>query len=168
MSATTSPPGTQKPENSGSSTANSMRETASEIGSEAKNEAMRQAGQLQKTTSESMQAFAQAIRSASDELSNKDQGPAAQLLSHAAGSLEQISNAVGQSSLDDIVGEVRRFGREHPGAFMMGSMLLGIALGRFAQTTVAGSSENQATGTSAGHYEPRAARRYPEGGIDER
>lgn len=157
MSATTRSSGTQKPDSSASSTASSIRDTAAEIGSEAKQEAIRQAGQAQMTASESMSAFAHAIRSASDELARKDQGPAAQLLAEAAGGLEQFSNAVSQKRLEDIVSDVRRFGREHPAAFMMGSVLVGIALGRFAQTTVAGATQPERSSAAAGRTEPKAS-----------
>lgn len=156
MSATTRSSGTQKPDSSASGTASSIRDTAAEIGAEAKQEARRQAGHVQKTASESMSAFAHAIRSASDELASKDQGPAAQILAQAAGGLEQLSSAVSQNRLEDIVSDVRRFGREHPAAFLMGSVLVGIALGRFAQTTVAGATQTDRSAAERDAPKPHA------------
>ncbi|WP_173931318.1 hypothetical protein [Chelativorans sp. Marseille-P2723] len=145
MNSRTRSSSTQKPENFASTAAGAPFTAASEMGSDVKTEALQQAGQVQKTTSESMRAFAEAIRNASNDLSEKDQGAAAQLLAQAAGGLEQISNAVGRKKLDEIVDDVRMFGRQHPGAFMLGSALVGFALGRFAQTTVADARQPDGT-----------------------
>jgi len=127
-----------------SGSAPSLADTATNIGSDIKDGALDGARSAQRRTSESMHTFAEAIRKAGDELQDKDEGPVAQLLSHAAGGLDQMSRAIGQKRLEDIVTDVRSFGREHPGAFVMGSVLLGVALGRFAQTAAAaGSSASQ-------------------------
>lgn len=127
-----------------SGSAPSLADTATNIGSDIKDGALDGARSAQRRTSESMHTFAEAIRKAGDELQGKDEGPVAQLLSHAAGGLDQMSRAIGQKRLEDIVTDVRSFGREHPGAFVMGSVLLGVALGRFAQTAAAaGSSASQ-------------------------
>lgn len=127
-----------------SGSAPSLADTATNIGSDIKDGALDGARSAQRRTSESMHTFAEAIRKAGDELQDKDEGPVAQLLSHAAGGLDQMSRAIGQKRLEDIVTDVRSFGREHPGAFVMGSVLLGVALGRFAQTAAAaGSSVSQ-------------------------
>lgn len=127
-----------------SGSAPSLADTATNIGSDIKHGALDGARSAQRRTSESMHTFAEAIRKAGDELQDKDEGPVAQLLSHAAGGLDQMSRAIGQKRLEDIVTDVRSFGREHPGAFVMGSVLLGVALGRFAQTAAAaGSSASQ-------------------------
>lgn len=116
------------------STADLAREKASEIGSDVKEEATHQAETAQRKTSESVRAFADAIRKAGDDLAGKDQGPAARILGEAAGALENLSTALGQKRLEDMIGDVRRFGRERPGTFMAGSVLLGVALGRFARS----------------------------------
>jgi len=121
-----------------------MRQTAAGMGSDMKKEAANQAEQAQQKASESIHNFAEAISKAGAELSAKDEGPAAQLLSQAAGGLEQLSSALNQKKFEEVVGDVRRFGREHPGTFLAGSVLLGIALGRFAQGGIAaGTSAHQ-------------------------
>ncbi|WP_274424801.1 hypothetical protein [Chelativorans sp. YIM 93263] len=115
-------------------TADTMRSKASELGSEAKHEAGRKAEEAKHRTSESLHSFAEAIRSASDELKKKDEGPAARLLGEAAGGLEELSGTLGKKRLEDIVDDVRDFGRRNPTAFVAGSVLVGMALGRFART----------------------------------
>jgi len=134
-----------------SGSAPSLTDTAANIGSDLKEGALDGARSAQRKTSESMHTFAEAIRKAGDELKDKDEGPVAQLLSQAAGGLDQMSRAVGQKGLEDIVSDVRSFGRQHPGAFVMGSVLLGIALGRFAQTAAAtgSSAAERGHGTSS-------------------
>jgi len=130
------------------SAASSTRQTAASIGADVKQAARDRMEDAQDKTSEGLRAFAEAVRHAGDELAGKDQGAAAQLLSQAAGSLEQISTAIGQKRLDDIIGDVRRFGREHPGAFMLGSVLLGVALGRFAQSAAPSTGSPEPAGYS--------------------
>lgn len=142
-----------------SGSAPSLTDTAMNIGSDLKDEALEGARGAQRKTSESMHSFAEAIRKAGDELKEKDEGPVAELLSHAAGGLDQMSRAIGQKRLEDMVTDVRNFGKQHPGAFVMGSVLLGIALGRFAQT--AASSASQAQSGSGGSLE----RSMPTGGY---
>src|SRR5690606_10997461 len=133
-----------------SGSAPSLADTATNIGSDIKDGALDGARSAQRRTSESMHAFADAIRKAGDELKDKDEGPVAELLSHAAGGLDQMSRAIGQKRLEDMVNDVRSFGKQHPGAFVMGSVLLGIALGRFAQTAAASAASSSGTSSQAG------------------
>lgn len=139
--ATTPRASGQQDQQTPAATTDPIRESAAKIGSDLKQEAVNQAERARQQTSDSMHTFAEAIRKAGDELAAKDQGPAAQLLGQAAGGLEQLSAALGRKRLDDIVGDVRRFGREHPGAFIAGSVLVGLALGRFAQASVANTGQ---------------------------
>lgn len=117
-----------------------LSQAATRIGSQITEGAVEGARNAQAKASESMHSFAQAIRKAGDELKENDQGPVAQVLAQAAGSLDEMSRALGQKGLGEIVNDVRSFGRQHPGAFILGSALLGVALGRFAQTAAASSS----------------------------
>ncbi|WEX07697.1 hypothetical protein [Chelativorans sp. AA-79] len=127
-----------------SQTADTLRSKASEFGSEARHEAGAKAEEVQHRTSESLHSFAEAIRSASDELRKKDEGPAARLLGEAAGGLEELSGTLGQRRLEDIVNDVRDFGRRNPTAFIAGSVLVGMALGRFARTGMGDGSSGDA------------------------
>lgn len=141
-----------------SETTDALRSKAAELGSEVRHEAAKRAEEAQHRTSESLHSFAEAIRKAGDELKKKDEGPAARLLGEAAGGLEQLSAALGQKRLEDIVNDVRHFGRQNPGAFMAGSMLLGMALGRFARSGF-GSGATGSTGADT----TRGRSTYPTG-----
>ncbi|WP_309082948.1 hypothetical protein [Chelativorans sp.] len=156
MATTPYPSGPSQQSASDPSIQDSAREAAESFSSAARRQAGDQIDSARRKTSETVGAFAEAVRKAGDELAAKDEGPAAQLLSQAAGGLEQLSTAISQKRLEDIVGDVRRFGREHPGAFMMGSVLVGIALGRFAQSAMPATS-------SSSHPEPAGNQpTYPE------
>ncbi|WP_051469709.1 hypothetical protein [Chelativorans sp. J32] len=166
MATTTNQADRTQPAQTTSGTASSLGDTASTIGSDMKQEARNRVEEARGATSESLRAFAEAVRHAGDELKDKDEGPASQLLSQAASGLEQISNAIGQKRLDDLVGDVRRFGREHPGAFMLGSVLVGVALGRFARSAAPTTSHETAM-DQQDSLEPLPDRRSPmPGGSD--
>jgi len=81
--------------------------------------------------SQHLETFAQAIRKASDDLAANEQTTAARLVQQAAGGLESLSRTISNSSLDDMIGSVRQFGRQNPVAFVGGALLIGVALGRF-------------------------------------
>ncbi len=133
---------------------------ASDIGSGIKDEAMRQAGRTQEQTAESLHAFADAVRSAGDQLAQKDQGPVARILGEAAAGLENLSTALSRKSLEEMVGDARDFGRRNPGAFMAGSLLVGIALGRLARSsysTTEGVGQDSHSGNHPRHTSTAAA-----------
>lgn len=84
---------------------------------------------------QSLQDFAEAVRRASDELGKRDQTLAARFVQEAAGSLESMSRSVGSRNVDSMLDAVRDFGRSNPTAFIAGSVLAGIAIGRFARSS---------------------------------
>jgi len=129
-----------------------LSETATKIGSQVTEGAVEGVRNAQAKASESMHSFAEAIRKAGDELKENDQGPVAQVLAQAAGSLDEMSRALGQKGIGEIVNDVRSFGRQHPGAFILGSALLGVALGRFAQTAAASGTSNNSGERRAAEY----------------
>lgn len=100
--------------------------------------------------------FADAVRKASDELAEKDQGVAARLVTEAADGLEKVANSVSGASVDEMMSSVNAFARQNPGAFVIGSVLAGIALGRFAKASAErphGHGELPAPrGTGSGTY----------------
>jgi hypothetical protein len=80
-------------------------------------------------------SFAQAVRRASDELAQNDQGVAARLVTEAADGLEKVANSVSGATIDDMVSSVTSFARRNPGAFVIGAVLAGVALGRFVKAS---------------------------------
>lgn len=145
----------------GSGTAETMQDSAAEMGTDMKQEALSQADKAKRQASGSLHGFAEAIRRAGAELAEQDQGPAAQLLGQAAGGLEQLSSALGRKQIDEIIHDVRRFGRDHPGAFLAGSVLVGMALGRIAQGSM--SDMTQPARTSGDDRRDSAANNFGEG-----
>ncbi|WP_011582454.1 MULTISPECIES: hypothetical protein [Chelativorans] len=167
MATTTNRTGSAQSAGAGSSTAASLGETAAALGSDMKEEAQNRAEEARGATSESLRTFAEAVRQAGDELAKKDEGPASQLLSQAANGLEQISNAIGQKRLEDLVGDVRRFGREHPGTFMLGSVLMGVALGRFARSAAPAGrpqTHSEPTAPQVNNLQPQPDSQYQTSG----
>lgn len=97
--------------------------------------ASEQVEQQKAAASESLNAFAQAIHRASDELGQHDQTAAARLVHEAANGLENLSRSLSQQNLSEMVDSMREFGRRNPAAFAGGAALAGLALGRLARSS---------------------------------
>lgn len=97
--------------------------------------ATEQVEQQKAAASESLNAFAQAIHRASDELGQHDQTAAARLVHEAANGLENLSRSLSQQNLSDMVESMREFGRRNPAALAGGAALAGLALGRLARSS---------------------------------
>lgn len=83
----------------------------------------------------SLETFATAVRRAGDELQGQDQTTTARLVSEAANGLEGFSRLLNEKSIDGVVDSVRSFAKANPTAFIAGSVLAGIALGRFIRSS---------------------------------
>jgi hypothetical protein len=79
--------------------------------------------------------FASAIRKAGDDLAQNDQSVAGKMVKQAADGLESFSRSLSDKRPEELLNAVRDFGRENPAAFIAGSVLLGIAIGRLAKST---------------------------------
>ncbi|MDP3274995.1 MAG: hypothetical protein Q8Q09_07345 [Deltaproteobacteria bacterium] len=82
-----------------------------------------------------LNAFAEAIRTAGDQLSQRDQKTAALLASQTAEGLDKLSRGLASTRPEDLLHSVRDIGRSNPAAFMVGSVLCGLALGRLARSS---------------------------------
>jgi hypothetical protein len=142
-----------------------LKQGAHSVTSEAKDRLSEYATGQKEFVSQNLQEFAQAIRRASDELSDRDQTMASQLVRKAAGGLESLSQSIGGSSLDEIVKSVRGFGRSNPTAFFGGAMLVGFALGRFA-TASASSPDHDGEGNETWDESSFMAGEFQDGGED--
>lgn len=116
-------------------TTGTLADSAMGAAESAKTAATEQIEQHKQAATQSLDAFAQAVRKASDELSSQDQTAAAQLIQEAAGGLENLSRTLSSQSLSDMVGTVREFGRRNPAALAGGAALVGLVLGRFARSS---------------------------------
>lgn len=109
----------------------------------AKEKAAETAEQGKETITTALADFSEAIRRAGEELGEKDQTLAARLVAQAADGLETLSRAVSEKRPEDMLNAVRDFGRNNPTAFLAGSVLAGLALGRFARSSAAHERPSQ-------------------------
>jgi hypothetical protein len=123
-----------------------LKEDAARLAADAKDELRHRAeamkdevtGKVEETkgsAAHSLEAFAEAVRKAGDELKSKDENTAARLVGEAARGLEGFSRMLNEKSIDGIVDSVRSFARSNPAAFVAGSVLAGVALGRFVRSS---------------------------------
>lgn len=108
---------------------------ASQFASEAKEGVMREAEGAKRQASESLRTFANTIREAGDKLSESDQGMAAGFVRQAASGLERLSSSLSEKRFGEMIEDVRSFGRRNPTAFIAGSVLAGLAIGRFVRSS---------------------------------
>lgn len=106
--------------------------SAGEAAGAVRDEAVHMADRAQGKASESLSSFARSVRQASDDLSRSDPGVMSDIMGQAADAVDGVADALGNRSAMDTLETLRRFGRDNPGAFMLGSLAAGLALGRFA------------------------------------
>ena len=109
---------------------------AGEYASEAKSAAMEQAEVAQQDVGASLAAFGGALRAAGDHLAGSDQRAASQFMMQAADGIERFATSLKNKPFADVLGDVRSFGRENSGALIAGSLLAGLALGRFVKSSM--------------------------------
>lgn len=108
---------------------------AGEYADEAKAALFEQAEGTQRDISSNMKAFGGALRAASEHLANADQRAASKFVLDAAGGLERLSSSLKDKPLEEVLGDIRAFGRDNSGALIAGSVLAGLALGRFIKSS---------------------------------
>ena len=116
---------------------------AGEYASEAKAAAMEQAEVAQKDVSANLAALGGALRAAGDHLSGNDQRAASRFVTQAADGLERFAKSLKNKPFADVLEDVRSFGRENSGALIAGSLLAGLALGRFVKSSMPASDASQ-------------------------
>ncbi|WP_157357675.1 hypothetical protein [Mesorhizobium metallidurans] len=108
---------------------------AHDLASEGKEALTTQAHAVQNNLSGAIATFGGAIRAASEHLANSHHKSASRFALEAAGGLERISSSLRDKPFEDVLREVKSFGAQNPGALMGGSVLAGLALGRFIKST---------------------------------
>jgi hypothetical protein len=116
---------------------------------EAKEVLFKRAEGTQRDISSNLHAFGGALRAASEHLANSDQRTASKFVLDAAGGLESLSSSLKDKPFEEVLEEIRSFGRDNSGALVAGSVLAGLALGRFVKssTPASGSATGSAPGT---------------------
>lgn len=113
----------------------SVRDEARGFASNARERAASRVEQRKQKVTGTIHDFADAVRRAGDELNERDQTMAARLVSRAAEGLEDVSRTLADRRPSEMVDAVRDFGRRNPAAFLAGSLLLGVAVGRFLRSS---------------------------------
>jgi ElaB/YqjD/DUF883 family membrane-anchored ribosome-binding protein len=128
-------------------------EKASDIAAEAKERAMRRGGDIQREFSNTLRTYADAVGKACDQLENSSAGSAAKLVREAADGLRKCSDSLANKPFEEVLEDVRSYGRQYPAALIGGSVLAGLMLGRLSRSVVPPS--------------PRDTNTAPFGGIEE-
>ena len=129
-----------------------VQRKAGEYASEAKAAAIEQAEGAQKSIGETIASLGGAMRAASDHLAQGQQNTMSKLMNDAAGGVERFSDSLKNKKFDEILDDVRQLGRENSGALFAGSILAGLALGRFVKSSAApthGPSSPRTAGKSS-------------------
>ncbi len=83
--------------------------------------------------SEQLKAFGDAMRAAADNLA-EGQPTASRLVSEAASGLDGLSASLENKSFGEVADELRSMGRNNAGGLLAGSVIAGLALGRFLRS----------------------------------
>lgn len=126
---------------------------AMEYASEAKQAVLENAQGLQGDVGARLSVFGGALRAASEHLANSDQRAVSKLVLDAAGGLEKLSGSLKNKSVEEVLEELRAFGRQNTSALVAGSVFAGLALGRLFKT--------DATPNSPGEEDAAAREDYP-------
>jgi len=162
----------------GADVAQTAQEKAHEVVDETKRQARNLMGetrdQLQGQVNEQHRNLISQLRSLANELSSMANGTntmagsggvATELVSQAGDRAHQLVGWLESRQPNEVVDDVRRFARQHPGAFLAGAAIAGVVAGRLTRGVVAAHSEQDTASTwssTQGDYPAnRAARTYP-------
>jgi hypothetical protein len=130
------------PKDLAASAAATVKQEAASFADSAKEKVAEKVEEKAHVATQTLGDFASAIRKAGDDLAQHDQSLAGQMVKRAADGLESFSRSIGDKRPEDLLNAVRDFGRNNPAAFIAGSVLLGIALGRLAKSTEQRSADD--------------------------
>ena len=116
-------------------TKEAIKQKAAGYVSEATDALSEQADTVQRDISSSLADLAGAMRAASEHLANSSQRDASKFVLDAAGGVERLSSSLKTKPFTEVVGELRSFGRENSAALIAGSVLAGLAMGRFLKSS---------------------------------
>ena len=139
--------GTQSPKEMATAAAATVKQEVATFAASVQDKAKEQIDDKKEVATKTLGDFANAIRHAGDELAQHDQSAVGRVVKQAADSLEHLSRSVSEKRPEELLDAVREFGRNNPTAFIAGSVLLGVALGRFAR-----SSETHKSAKSGSTY----------------
>lgn len=131
-----------------------VRDQAERAAEEARRAASAYADEGKRYAADNIEDFATALHKAGDELGDREQSVAARFVNEAADSLSHVAHSIESTSVDDMMDQMNRFARRNPGALVLGAVLAGVALGRFAK-----ASSDRAHPRAYGHGTPGGTHR---------
>ncbi|RWC26021.1 hypothetical protein [Mesorhizobium sp.] len=123
-----------------------LAEKTKDVVSEGKEALAAQGAAAQNNLSSAIAAFSGAIRAASEHLANSEQRGASKFALEAAGGLDRLSASLKDRPFEEVLSEIRTFGAQNPGVLVGGSVIAGLALGRFVKSS-SPSTGSPATGS---------------------
>jgi hypothetical protein len=114
-----------------------LKGQARDLAGDAKARTRAVADRQKDAVAEQVHGFASALRSAADDLNQREQRFGAGCFEQVAEGLEQVSEALRRRDLADFVEVVEDFARRQPVAFLGGMLAAGLALGRFMKSSAA-------------------------------
>ena len=105
---------------------------ASRLASDVKEKAAATAEEQKGAVSSLVRDIADAMSAAAGELGKRDHASAASYADSVGSGLANISRTLEKKSVNEIVSDVTTFARNNPTAYLGGSLLIGMALARFA------------------------------------
>lgn len=127
------------------SVANDARNQAAEVLGTARSELRTQAAGQAKTLSATLGDLGRQLGDMADGSSEPD-AQVAQLARSAADSLSQRAERIDEGGIDGVIDDVKRLARNRPGAFLLGSIAAGFAIGRLAKHADLNQAKEQAKG----------------------
>jgi hypothetical protein len=136
------------PKEMAANAAQAVKQEAASFAADARDKAVDKVEQHKQTATQTLGDFANAIRKAGDELAQSDQSAATRVVRQAADGLESLARSVSDKRPEELLDAARDFGRRNPAALVAGSVLAGIALGRFLKSSGTSSSGGAAFSSS--------------------
>lgn len=114
------------------SVAKDAKNQAADVLGTARSELRTQAADQAKTLSATLSDIGRQLGDMADA-SNEPDAQVAQLARSAADTLSQRAERIDQDGIEGVINDVKRFARNRPGAFLLGSIAAGFAIGRLAK-----------------------------------
>jgi hypothetical protein len=115
--------------------AREVKHEAHAAADQAKEQARSAATRQKDAAAQQMGGWAQALRTASDDLQRRGQDSTAAYVRQAADGLERASGTVRARDVDELIGSVEDFARRQPVAFLGGAVAAGFGLARFMRSS---------------------------------
>ena len=115
--------------------AEEVKQEARAAADQAKEQARSAAARQKDAAAQQIGGWAQALRTASDDLHGRGQDTAAAYVRQAADGLERACGTVRARDVDELIGSVEDFARRQPVAFLGGAVAAGFGLARFMRSS---------------------------------